>query len=539
MINGYVIALIVFSAYLALIYALKRTKWLDRHSMTLQGPLLMWRTRRGKAFIERVASKRRFWSWYGKAALWICLISMIAIMVLLVWEATIVPQIKTAPSPQLVLGIPGINPIIPIWYGILGLLVAIVVHEFAHGIMTRAGGMRVQSLGLVFLVFPIGAFVEPDEKDLQEATRSKRMKVYAVGPGTNIVLSLVVLSLFCGVFMSSLEPTHEGALISVTTGGVVLGSPAERAGLTANCVVVSIDGTSIASATDLNSRVSTHPGALVNVSYYFAGRLHSVSMTDGLVVAFTTSGFAAANASLETGMVLTSLNGTAIGGDSTLKTVMAGTHAGQTVNLTAMSYDSSAGGFVNVTSIKTIQLSDKFQYYEQFDPSHNSADYHGVGFLGAGFSDLGMQVENASYYQETLTNPFIGDKSFTDNSFSALRLIALPFLHLAPLGSPVTEIYHPAHALSWMPDSAFWILANSLYWIFWLNLMVGLTNVLPAVPLDGGYLFRDFMDYLLSKTGRTYTKEQRDKIVGNVVLALALVVLGLILWQLVGPALNH
>jgi len=47
------------------------------------------------------------------------------------------------------------------------------------------------------------------------------------------------------------------------------------------------------------------------------------------------------------------------------------------------------------------------------------------------------------------------------------------------------------------------------------------------------------MDYLLSKTGRTYTKEQRDKIVGKVVLALALVVLGLILWQLVGPALNH
>jgi membrane-associated protease RseP (regulator of RpoE activity) len=539
MINGYVIALIVFLAYLGLIYVLKRTKWLDRHSMSLQGPLLLWRTRRGKAFIERVASKRRFWSWYGKAALWICLISMIAIMVLLVWEATIVPQIKTAPSPQLVLGIPGINPIIPIWYGILGLLVAIVVHEFAHGIMTRAGGMKVQSLGLVFLVFPIGAFVEPDEKDLQDATRSKRAKVYAVGPGTNIVLSLVVLSLFCGVFMSSLEPTHEGALISVTTGGVVVGSPAERSGLTANCVVVSIDGTPISSTTDLNSRVSPNPGALVNVSYYYAGRLHAVNMTDGLVVAFTTSGFAAANASLETGMVLTSLNGTIIGGDMTLRSVMAHTRAGQTINVTAMSYDSSTGRFVVNSSISTIQLSDKFQYYEKFDPDHNSPAYHGVGFLGAGFSNLGMQVENASYYQETLTNPFKGDKSFTDYSFSALRLIALPFLHLAPLRTPVTDIYHPAHALSWMPDSAFWILANSLYWIFWLNLMVGLTNVLPAVPLDGGYLFRDFMDYLLSKTGKTYTKEQRDKIVGNVVLALALVVLGLILWQLVGPALNH
>jgi membrane-associated protease RseP (regulator of RpoE activity) len=524
---------------LGLIYVLKRTKWLDRHSMSLQGPLLLWRTRRGKAFIERVASKRRFWSWYGKAALWICLLSMIAIMVLLIWEATIVPQIKTAPSPQLVLGIPGINPIIPIWYGILGLLVAIVVHEFAHGILTRAGGMKVESLGLVFLVFPIGAFVEPNEKELQEATRSKRAKVYAVGPATNIVLSLVMLSLFSGVFMSSLEPTHEGALISVTTGGVVVGSPAERSGMTANCVVVSIDGTPITSATDLNSRVSPHPGALVSVSYYYAGRLHSVNMTDGLVIAFTSDGFAAANASLETGMVLTSLNDTIIGGDSTLRSVMADTRAGQTVNVTAMSYNNSTGRFVNDSSISTIQLSDKFHYYEKFDPAHNSPAYHGVGFLGAGFSNLGMEVENASYYQETLAQPFKGDRSFTDYSFSALRLIALPFLHLAPLRTPVTDIYHPAHALSWMPDSAFWILANSLYWIFWLNLMVGLTNVLPAVPLDGGYLFRDFMDYLLSKTGRTYSKEQRDKIVGNVVLALALVVLGLILWQLVGPALNH
>lgn len=61
---------------------------------------------------------------------------------------------------------------------------------------------------------------------------------------------------------------------------------------------------------------------------------------------------------------------------------------------------------------------------------------------------------------------------------------------------------------------------------------------LPAVPLDGGYIFRDFIDYLLSKTGKTYTKEQRDGIVGAVVLAFALLVLGLIAWQIVGPSLH-
>jgi membrane-associated protease RseP (regulator of RpoE activity) len=136
-----------------------------------------------------------------------------------------------------------------------------------------------------------------------------------------------------------------------------------------------------------------------------------------------------------------------------------------------------------------------------------------------------------------LSNPFGEDKNLNDFSRSWLRLIALPFLDLAPLRSPVTDLYHPAGGLAWMPDSAFWLLTNSLYWIFWLNLMVGLTNVLPAVPLDGGYIFRDALDYLLEKTGRTYSKERKDQIVSGVTLTIALFVLSLIVWQLVGPAL--
>jgi membrane-associated protease RseP (regulator of RpoE activity) len=90
-----------------------------------------------------------------------------------------------------------------------------------------------------------------------------------------------------------------------------------------------------------------------------------------------------------------------------------------------------------------------------------------------------------------------------------------------------------------MPDSLFWLLTNALYWIFWINLMLGLTNVLPAVPLDGGYLFRDSLDYVVEKLKKGYSKEQRDKVVASVTLAFALGVLFLIVWQLVGPALMN
>ena len=91
--------------------------------------------------------------------------------------------------------------------------------------------------------------------------------------------------------------------------------------------------------------------------------------------------------------------------------------------------------------------------------------------------------------------------------------------------------------MAWLPDDVFWILTNSLYWIFWINLMLGLTNVLPAVPLDGGYIFKDGMDYMLTRLRKDSTKEQRDKTTGSVTLFLALLVLFLIMWQLIGPRL--
>jgi membrane-associated protease RseP (regulator of RpoE activity) len=148
---------------------------------------------------------------------------------------------------------------------------------------------------------------------------------------------------------------------------------------------------------------------------------------------------------------------------------------------------------------------------------------------------LGTDCRDPDHYATMLSHPFSDDRSVGDFSMSWLRLIALPFLDLAPLRSPVTDLYQPTGGFDWMPDSAFWMLTNAVYWIFWLNLMLGLTNVLPAVPLDGGYLFRDGMDFMLTKVRRNSTKEERERLVGSVTLFLALLVLSLILWQLVGP----
>jgi membrane-associated protease RseP (regulator of RpoE activity) len=532
--NGYLVALVVVVLWIVGAYALHRTKWLEKHSMSLYGPFIMWKTKKGKDFIDGLAAHTRFWNIYAKASLWICAAAMALIMLLLLWEATIVSRVPEPPSPELILGIPGLNPVIPVGYGILALAVAIVVHELAHGVLTRVGGMKVQSLGLLFLVFPMGAFVEPDEKALQETTRSKRSKVFATGPATNIILALIILGLFSGVMMSSVEVSHEGSLVT----GVVSGSPAQIAGIDPSSLIVSIGGVPIASADDFAGRVTAGPGQPVDIDYYFSGELRTArNVTDGIVVSYTVSGYAAGVWGLEPGMVLVSINGTDIGSSAQLSAAMNDTRPGQDVSVVVLSYNEEDGAFVVSPTITHVVLSSKYDYYEEFYPDENKLEYADHGYLGAGFLMLGTNYRDADYYASILANPFEGDRSLDDFSMSWLRLIALPFLDLAPLRSPVTDLYEPSGALSWMPDQAFWLITNSLYWIFWLNLMVGLTNVLPAVPLDGGYIFRDGMDYLVSKLRKGYSKAKREEVVGSVTLMLALLVLALIVWQIVGPAL--
>ncbi|UCC94002.1 MAG: hypothetical protein JSW25_04900, partial [Thermoplasmata archaeon] len=107
---------------------------------------------------QRKSRRRvRFWKGYGNIAIGIVMVFMFLMFALLVWQSFIVVRIPPGViQPQQMLGIPGVNPVIPLWYGIFGLAVAMLVHEFAHGILARAGKITVKSLGLLYMVVPIG-----------------------------------------------------------------------------------------------------------------------------------------------------------------------------------------------------------------------------------------------------------------------------------------------------------------------------------------------------------------------------------------------
>ncbi len=116
-----------------------------------------------------------------------------------------------------------------------------------------------------------------------------------------------------------------------------------------------------------------------------------------------------------------------------------------------------------------------------------------------------------------------------------ITYILLPFQRLSPFPEPLTDLYEVTGPLSALPTDAFWILANIFYWLFWLDLMLGMTNALPAVPMDGGHIFKDSLDSIIKRVKKGLDEKQREQYVRTISVSLAFFVLFLFIWQLLGP----
>ena len=161
-----VVLVLIFVWYLML-RIWERNGVLDRWNATrVFGVILMVRSHWGLKTLDRVARPRRFWRIYGEVALWLCLFSMflVAIFMILAFVTTLLspPSSVSPPTASELVAIPGINPMIPLGWGAMAFIIALVIHEFGHGLLARAHGMRIRSFGLLQLgPLPLGAFAEP------------------------------------------------------------------------------------------------------------------------------------------------------------------------------------------------------------------------------------------------------------------------------------------------------------------------------------------------------------------------------------------
>ena len=447
-VDWYAIALGLVALYAAAVIALYRLGRLgpDR-ALSLFGPALMIKTKRGRELLDRVGRFRRFWTPAADVGIFLAAAAMAIVLIVLILDAIIALRIpaSAAPSPAEALGIPGINPIIPIGYGIVALVVGVVLHELLHGVVARSQKIGVKSLGVLWCVIPIGAFVEQDDEEMMKAPRRSRDRVAAAGILANFALTVVFFLLLAGMVSTTVQPNADGVGIS----GVVANTPAANASLVAGDIIVAINGTS------------------------------------------TTT-------------------------DAALYDALVATHANQTVALTY--YDAPTG----TTITKSVTLASLASY------SGVAADKDRA-FLG-----VSPLFETPAQLKGTLVNPL---GSPYGPLIGATYWIVLPLAELEPVGGSVTTFYHLSGPFAFLGTGNFWIVANLLYWLAWMNLLLGLSNALPLYPLDGGLLFRDFMASAASRLRRGWDAARLERFSSQAVAASSLFVLLLLVWQFVAPRL--
>lgn len=420
--DGLLILLALLNLYIVALFAMHLRGTLGGPRFQLAfGACLLWRTERGLKLMDRLARPRAFWKAWGDAGVALTIGAGAAVFLLLIWQGWIFltdERIQSRPplSAEQLLVLPGINPLIPVGYGLLALAVALIVHEFMHGVMARAHGLAVKSTGLIFFIVPIGAFVEPDDAELERAPTRQKNRVFAAGVTSNLAVAFVCAVLFSSVFWGSVSIASEG----VGVQGVFPDSPADTTGIRAGMIITGVDGKPVKNAVEFNRALAAkHPADSVRVSYYDRG----------------------------------------------------------------------------VVRAADVELADRYAYFEARFPDANNQTYWGKPWLGVATINMSSGAAFPRLCR-TCPPPSMQDlitmqrRPLDGGLYGFALYIGLPFGGYSPFPDDFLSFYKVQGPLAALPAPFFWILLNSLYWVFWLNLMVGAFNALPAGPLDGGQMFR-------------------------------------------------
>ena len=387
------------------------------------GIILMIRTKRGQTALEIISKPRKFWRVFGEIGLWTCrFTSMIVLIVFVLGFISMVlnpSEVESATPSELII-IPGISPTIPLLWGLIGLIVALVIHEYGHGILARAHGMRVQSFGLLMVgLIPIGAFAEPEGRELIRAPRKERQRVFAAGPAVNMYGALI-----CFIALAMVANTMSPTITGVHAEGIIENQPADESGLQPWEIITHINGTEISNHDD-----------------------------------FTTS----------------------------LKLYQAGNNI--TLTVLSMPNENREREERNIS----LTLADQYQYYidqgadplilEAYGIEENDAF---VGVSGLSSNGKGIQRLAGPLAKDTPKNPLNIAVGF---AIQPLQLISAPLNFKG-------EIMHPNEidlltSDSFIGTSETFVILHLLFWITWMNILLGFANLIPLMPFDGGHMMKD------------------------------------------------
>jgi len=570
--------------YTSLAMALKARGILPS-SLKVSGPILTVHTKRGREFLNWLATPRRVWRAWGNLGVGIALVVMVgSFFAVLASAVGILLEPEAAGGfvrPQDALVIPGVNQFLP-WAAavdiLVGLLVGLVVHEGGHGLLCRVEHIDIDSMGVaLFALVPLGAFVQPDEGSQESADRGSKVRMFAAGVTNNFLVTALTFALLFAIMANAVA-----VVPGVAVGGALPGSPAEDAGIERGDVLTEVNGQPVAdeeefeaalAEADREVTVARRDGETATVErelivtraivdaplgtgttvqavdgeeVYTEAALEAaltgsevveletdegtVRFPVGVFVSTVPEGDPLAEAGApDTPMLVHSVGGEPTPTPEALSEVLSETEPGQTVEVVTYHGDGAD------------PWSGERQVYEVELGEHSSESY---GFLGVGgrqqgtsgvvLDDFGIDTYPAEQYHSLLGGSGWGDDPVTTFVSRTFALLVLPFAsvvdpnlgyNFAGFNGSVANFYEVSGPLG---AGAVFALANVLFWTGWVNINLGLFNCIPSYPLDGGHILRSCVEATLSRLPMDATPTMASALTTAISVTMILSLLGML-----------
>jgi membrane-associated protease RseP (regulator of RpoE activity) len=223
MINDILFAIALLILFWDAIGLINRWFHLEKRGFSISPGFMMWRTKRGLSFIDRMAKFRRWWRAYGTVAVVVGFSLMVFVFVNLLLNLIYVLSRPAAAVPGVQLVLPGLVPGLTVVSWLVAVSTVLFVHELSHGFLLRSQGLQTKSVGLLLLVAIPGAFVEQNDKQMSRAPVLRQMRVFAAGAFSNVLFAIL-----CLVILVLLIVPKPGAYVFA----VAKGSPADNLHIT-------------------------------------------------------------------------------------------------------------------------------------------------------------------------------------------------------------------------------------------------------------------------------------------------------------------
>lgn len=265
------VVLATLAALWVIILLANRKYNLKKRGFTISPGLMMWRTKRGLHFIDRVAGiSKRGWRAYGTVAAVVGVFLMVFVFVNLILNIIFMLGRPMEALPGVHLALPGLIPGLTLIAWLVAVGSVLLVHEFSHGFVLRAQGLETKSVGGLLLVAIPGAFVEPNEEQLARAPILKRLRVFAAGSFGNVLFSFLCLA----IFLMLLVPKP-----GVYTYYVHENYPADNHGIVSGMRIYKLDNVPIITLYDFyNFMENKQPGE--NVLVTFDNRIENITLAE-------------------------------------------------------------------------------------------------------------------------------------------------------------------------------------------------------------------------------------------------------------------